>query len=172
MTHVTADPTRTRTHHGRIGRAHQHVVALVVAITAALALTIGCSLPAQAVESHAASAAATAVATGGGTTTRTDPRTLTPDDPRVITTSSKSAGWDRHGPWVDISKEAWPIITAIAGAGATVRFCGIAKIGPFLCLIGAGMIAGVTEWVKHNPPCPGNQVFRFYLGDTPSYCHD
>jgi hypothetical protein len=97
---------------------------------------------------------------------------VTADDPRVITASSKSAGWDRHGPWVDISKDAWPIITAITGAGSATRFCAIPKIGPFLCLIGVGLIAGVTEWVKHHPPCPGDQVFRFYLGDTPSYCHD
>jgi hypothetical protein len=191
MPRITSAPSLTRNDHGRIGRAHQHVTAIAVAITAALALVIGHSLPAQAVEGHPASATASAhataaearagavvtataaaVRTGSGTTTRTDPRTLTPDDPRVITASSKSAGWDRHGPWVDISKEAWPIITAITGAGSATRFCAIPKIGPFLCLIGVGLIAGVTEWVKHHPPCPGNQVFRFYLGDTPSYCHD
>ncbi|MFT2752591.1 hypothetical protein [Clavibacter sp. Sh2088] len=193
MTRITSAPSGTTNGRGRIGRAHQHVAAVAVAITAALALVIGYSLPAQATERHLASATTTAsahaaaaearagaaitatasaVTTGDGATTHLDPRTLTPDDPRVITASSKSAGWDRHGPWVDISRDAWPIITAITGAGATARFCGIAKIGPFLCLIGVGLIAGVTEWVKHHPPCPGDQVFRFYLGDTPSYCHD
>jgi hypothetical protein len=191
MTRITSAPSGTRNGRGRIGRAHQHVAAVAVAITAALALVIGYSLPAQATEGHLASATASAhataaearagaaitatasaVTTGDGATTHLDPRTLTPQDPRVITASSKWAGWDRHGPWVDISREAWPIITAITGAGATARFCAISKIGPFLCLIGVGFIAGVTEWVKHHPPCPGDQVFRFYLGDTPSYCHD
>ena len=189
MTHVTADPSRPRTHHGRIGRAQQHVAALVVAITAALALTIGCSLPAQAVESHAASAAATAhitaaearggaaitaaaVTTGDGTSTTLTPTDPGVKDPHALGASAKWAGWDRHGPWVDVSKDAWPIIAASGGAGATVRFCAIAKIGPFLCFLGVIAIAAVTEWVKHHPPCPGDQKFKFYFGDTPSYCHD
>jgi hypothetical protein len=161
MTRITSAPSGTRNGRGRIGRAHQHVAAVAVAITAALALVIGCSLPAQATEGHLASATASAHATAAEARAGA-----------AITASSKWAGWDRHGPWVDISREAWPIITAITGAGATARFCAISKIGPFLCLIGVGFIAGVTEWVKHHPPCPGDQVFRFYLGDTPSYCHD
>jgi len=139
MTHVTADPSRTRTHHGRIGRAHQHVVA---------------------------------VTTGDGTSTTLTPTDPGVKDPHALGASAKWAGWDRHGPWVDVSKDAWPIIAASGGAGATVRFCAIAKIGPFLCFLGVIAIAAVTEWVKHHPPCPGDQKFTFYFGDTPSYCHD
>lgn len=188
MTRIISAPSGIRTGDGEIGRACQHIAALAIAITAALAMVIGYCLPAQAVEGRPASTTVsaqvraaetragavittTAVTTGDGTGTATGPRPLTPDDPRVIAASSTSAGWDKHGPWVDISKEGWPIITAIAGAGAVARFCLIAKIGPFLCLIGVGLIAAVTEWVKHHRPCPGNQKFRFYLGNTPSYCH-
>ncbi|WP_445337788.1 hypothetical protein [Clavibacter sp. CFBP 8614] len=191
MTRITSAPSRTRNDRGRIGRAHQHVAALAIAITTALAVVIGCSMPAQAAESHPASAAATAhvtaaearagaaitataaaVTTSGGTSTTLTPTDPGVKDPHALGASAKSAGWDRHGPWVDISKDAWPIITASGGAGATVRFCAIAKIGPFLCFLGVIAIAAVTEWVKHHPPCPGDQKFKFYFGDTPSYCHD
>ncbi|MFD2340098.1 hypothetical protein FGG90_13550 [Clavibacter tessellarius] len=141
MTHVTADPSRTRTHHGGIGRAHQHVVA---------------------------------VTTGDGTSTTLTPTDPGVTDPHALGASAKWAGWDRHGPWVDVSEDAWPIIAASGGAGATVRFCAIAEIGPFLRFLGVIAIAAVTvtEWVKHHPPCPGDQKFTFYFGDTPSYCHD
>jgi len=88
-----------------------------------------------------------------------------------LSSSLRQVGWNKHGPWINLSYTAQKVILAASSSYITANICRIPEVGWALCLLSAAAFAGLFELLKAHRICPANRpVFKLYLSNYPSYC--
>jgi hypothetical protein len=165
-------------------RRHRRIALLIAAGLTAAACTTAAVGPVDAASAAApaapaapaAAASARADASPAGEDAGSTTMRIPPGVPRSaweLAEDKGIAGWNSHGPWLDISYAMQKVIIAVGSATATLQICRIAgPEGAALCAFGAIFFTGVFELLKAHRICPPGQSFRlYYFSHHPSYCH-